>query len=119
MNEYQKNLWNDLMTLVDESEAFFYVDQEYAGTWYRIFNYRLASYTEFMRPNGLECRGHTFQISEEGKDATMLRLVSLPMEKFFNLYEVSSDINTLALTLVAQGRLSEDVFKKIKPFSPS
>lgn len=87
MNDYQTKLWNDLMALVQGSEAFFYSDQSVDGVWYRLFNYRLASYTEFMRPNGIECRGHMFQITEEGKDAKPIRLAALPPEKFWNLYE--------------------------------
>ncbi len=87
MNEYQTTLWNDLMTLVNESEAFYYADQKMGGDWYRIFNYRFASYTEFIKPNGLECRGHMFSITEEGENATPIKLESLPMEKFWNLYE--------------------------------
>jgi len=87
MNDFQRQLWNDLMTLADESEAFYYADQELNGAWYRIFNYRLASYTEFCKPSALECRGHMFEITEEGKDAVPVRLAALPPEKFFNLYE--------------------------------
>lgn len=87
MNEYQENLYNDLMRLTNEREAFYYVDQNVDGEWYRIFNYRLASYTDFLEPNALECRGHMFHITEEGNDAEMLRLTSLPVEKFFNLNE--------------------------------
>lgn len=87
MNTFQITLWDDLMTLVEESEAFYYSDQSLEDKWFRIFNYRLASYTEFMRPNGTECRGHMFQITEEGHSASPIRLVSLPMEKFWNLNE--------------------------------
>ena len=87
MNTFQVTLWHDLMRLVNESEAFYFADQQQGDDWYRIFNYRLASYTEFMRPNGTECRGHTFRITEEGYNAQPVELVSLPMEKFWNLYE--------------------------------
>ncbi len=87
MNAFQQLMWNDLMTLVAESEAFYYADQQQGDHWFRIFNYRLASYTEFMRPNGTECRGHMFRITEEGHGAQPLALVTLPMEKFWNLNE--------------------------------
>ncbi len=101
MNEYQKTLWDDLMTLVEKNEAFYYSDVELWDCWFRIFNYRLASYTDFLEPNALECRGHMFQISEEGKDAEMLRLAALPPEKFFNLYEnpmtMDLDLSTIDL----------------------
>jgi len=87
MNEFQYKLWQDLMNLVNDSEAFYYADQSYERQWYRIFNYRLASYTEFLKPNALECRGHMFRITEEGENARPLWLAALPMQKFFNLNE--------------------------------
>jgi RNA ligase len=99
MNDYQTQLWHDLMALVEDSEAFYFQDFDHAGCQYRIFNYRLASYTEFMRPAGIECRGHMFQIDGEGYDARMLRLASLPPEKFWNLYECPATMD-LDLTTV-------------------
>jgi len=87
MNEYQQKMYDELMALVADSETFYYKDFELGGTVFRIFNYRLASYTEFMRPSGLECRGHMFEVSSTDVDATAVRLASLPMPKFFNLYE--------------------------------
>ena len=48
MNEFQTNLYNGLMDLVASSEAFYFGDVGHPdGTIYRIFNYRMASYTEF------------------------------------------------------------------------
>jgi len=99
MNSFQVTLWHDLMRLVNESEAFYFADQQNGDDWFRIFNYRLANYTEFTRPNGTECRGHTFRISEEGYDAQPVALVSLPMEKFWNLYECPATMD-LDLTTV-------------------
>lgn len=87
MNAYQTKLYDDLMALVQSSEAFYFVDQENEGEFYRIFLYRLASYTDFCQPSALECRGITFQIEGEGYDALPSRLAAMPMEKFFNLYE--------------------------------
>jgi RNA ligase len=87
MNAYQTKLYEDLMALVQSSEAFYFVDQESYGTMYRIFLYRLASYTDFCQPSALECRGITFQIEGEGYNAFPIRLAAMPMEKFFNLYE--------------------------------
>lgn len=71
------------MALCDGSDVFYFQDHVYEGNTYRIFNYRLASYGDFLKPSALECRGHTFLI-KEGEAA---ELVSLPMEKFFNLGE--------------------------------
>jgi T4 RnlA family RNA ligase len=66
-----------------ENEAFYYVDQNVDGRVFRVFTYRLASYTEFCLPNALECRGHTFLMN--GDDP--VELVSLPPAKFFNVFE--------------------------------
>lgn len=87
MNHRQTELWNNLMSLTEYNEEFFYADRTIRGRWFRIFNYRLCSYTAFLLPDALECRGHTFEITEEGNDATALRLVSWPFSKFFNLFE--------------------------------
>lgn len=84
MNSYQTNLFADLTNLCQLSEAFYFVDQVYEGNTYRIFSYRLATYTEFQHPNAMECRGHTFLM---GNVANVVELVSIPMEKFFNLNE--------------------------------
>ena len=75
-------LYTDLMTLCSETDAFYYVDHIYDGHLYRIFNYRLASYTDFLKPGAMECRGHTFLINGDSSV-----LVSAVMEKFFNVNE--------------------------------
>lgn len=85
MNDYQKTLYANLMALCSpEQEAFYYVDQKWGDALFRIFLYRLASFTEFQKPGALECRGHTFRIDESGN---ALELSSMPMNKFFNLGE--------------------------------
>ena len=83
MNEFQKTLYSNLMRLTsDESlEAFYHVDQSMGADLYRIFLYRLASYSDFCLPGALECRGHTFRIDADGNP---LELASMPMNKFFN-----------------------------------
>lgn len=85
MNKWQTDLYNDLMSLVDSSESFYFVDHEYDEAVYRVFSYRLASYTEFIKPNALECRGHMFEINKATQEP--IRLASLPLPKFFNLNE--------------------------------
>ncbi len=75
-------LFDDLMALCESNEAFYYVDQKMGNTDYRIFTYRLASFTDFQNRNAIECRGHTFR-----KDADGWKLASLPMQKFFNYSE--------------------------------
>lgn len=84
MNKYQTKLYNELVTLVEGNEAFFFNDWEVDNTIFRNFNYRLASYTDFLEPSALECRGHMFEVD---KDGNAIRLASLPPEKFFNHME--------------------------------
>jgi RNA ligase len=83
MNEFQTVLYTNLMALCSdpEQEAFYFVDQKKDDKLYRIFLYRLASYTEFLKPGATECRGHTFEIDASGN---ALRLASMAMQKFFN-----------------------------------
>jgi len=83
MNKFQQNLYIELMNLSEGFEAFYYKDFPLEDTTYRIFNYRLASYTDFLQPGALECRGIMFEVC--GDEA--IRLASFPMEKFFNLNE--------------------------------
>lgn len=77
-----KQLYNNLMTLCADSDAFFYKDFVEGDWTYRIFNYRLATYTDFLRPDALECRGIMFCLKE-----SVIYIVSRPMEKFFNAGE--------------------------------
>ena len=83
MNTYQQDLYNNLMWLTRENEAFYTVDHEINGSKYRVFTYRLASYADFLLPDALECRGHMFRVDPRQQ----IELVSLPFEKFFNLNE--------------------------------
>lgn len=83
------NLYSDLMKLCAENEAFYFVDHHFKGEHYRVFTYRLASYSDFLLPGALECRGHTFHMGPSfgfGWDGEPV-LVSLPMQKFFNVGE--------------------------------
>lgn len=77
-------LYDELMALCDGSDVFYFQDHVYLGHTYRIFNYRLASYGDFLKPSALECRGQTFRLQSDGWPPV---LASLPMEKFFNLGE--------------------------------
>jgi len=77
---FGKKLYDQLRVLVEDGDSSFYSKVlMFKGATFEIFNYRIASYTEFMRPGGLECRGHTFELTDGGPV-----LVSLPMQKFFN-----------------------------------
>ena len=83
-----EHLHENLMALCQDTDpdsdaAFYFVDKELDGTKFRTFNYRLAKYTDFTKPNALNCRGTTFCLPE-GKAPI---LSSLPFAKFFNLDE--------------------------------
>lgn len=86
MNDYQRQLYTDLMVLATnaELESFYKQDHEHDGVTYRIFLYRIASYSEFLLPGALESRGITFRLDENGEP---IELASMPMFKFFNLNE--------------------------------
>ena len=86
VSERQKELYANLLDLCASTESFFYKDNPITDCdldtrIYRVFSYRLPSYTDFCRPDALECRGHTFEIDSEGN---MIRLAALPPAKFFN-----------------------------------
>ena len=83
MNQRQTELYNNLMKLVDGEGTFFFADHELDKTTYRIFSYHIASYSEFLQPDALECRGHMFEM----ENGVPTRLASLPMSKFFNFAE--------------------------------
>lgn len=85
MNEMQVKLFNDLMTLTNETEAFYKtVVENHEGGRYFIFLYHFASYTDFCLDGALESRGITFLVDEQDNP---ISLVSMPMEKFFNFGE--------------------------------
>jgi T4 RnlA family RNA ligase len=97
------------MSLVDKDDSFFFVDQAYGTQLYRIFNYRLASYQQWLYPNALECRGITFQIESEysyGGITKPIRLASFPFAKFFNHNEIPTDLSVLRTGLIEKGLLS-------------
>lgn len=83
LTTFQRQLFDDLTKLVNENDAFYFQDFDLDGSVYRIFNYRLASYTDFLLPGAMECRGVMFEV--DGDQA--VRLAALPMQKFFNLHE--------------------------------
>ena len=91
MNQYQQDLYAALMKLADERDAFYFQDFELDDRVYRIFNYRMASYTDFCEPFALECRGTMFEMKTPEDFSPWVpgpvRLAALPMHKFFNLNE--------------------------------
>lgn len=106
-----ETLFDDLMNLCNNSDSFYYVDQFYAGDTYRVFSYRLASYTEFLQRNAVECRGHTFLKTEDG-----WQLACLPQSKFFNYGEISvwGDIDLSTIVMV-QDKLDGSLISTVTP----
>lgn len=84
MNNFQTNLFNDLINLVASNEAFYKQEFMSNGHTYWIFNYRLASYTDFQAPSALEARGIMFEVNSAGE---LVEVKSLPFFKFFNAFE--------------------------------
>lgn len=80
-----QQLFDQLVLLTLESETFYAQDFQLDSSVYRIFNYRLSSYSDFLRPAALECRGIMFELDEQNR--CIKRLASRPMQKFFNLNE--------------------------------
>ena len=76
--------YNALMKLCEGDSPFYYVDQVRDTTTYRIFSYRLASYSDFLLPYARECRGHMFELDVTGNH---VRMASMPPAKFFNMNE--------------------------------
>lgn len=88
MNSYAEKNFNELMNLTNNKEDdFFFKDFNLEDKVYRIFNYRLASWTSFLEPSALNCRGIMFDVT----DLNDVKLVSLPPEKFFNYEEGGVD----------------------------
>jgi len=67
------------MNVVKEKEAFYFKDEEYNGNTFRIFNYRLSSYSDFLVEGAIELRGLAFNL-DTGE-------VWLGLHKFFNNQE--------------------------------
>ena len=103
-NVAPEQLYQNLLALCD-TDAFFYKDfpSDEQHTMYRIFNYRLASYSDFLLPSALECRGTMFLV---GRDGSYVDLVCRPQKKFFNLNEnpmtMDLDLSNLASCVVKE-----------------
>lgn len=98
-------LYQNLLSLTQHNEAFYFKDYVVEGDTYRVFNYRLASYTDFLEQDALEARGITFHIPKN--DSFSPICVSRPWKKFFNLGECPFTIG-LDLSQVKKMALKED-----------
>lgn len=83
LNHRSNIMFEDLMGLTSR-EAFYSKDVVVSDVKYRMFNYRLASYSEFCLPSALESRGIMFELDENDRP---IRIASRPPIKFFNAEE--------------------------------
>jgi T4 RnlA family RNA ligase len=84
MLNHQK-IYQELLALVEEHSPIFVMNHiPYDDTFYRVFFYNYSTYAKFLLPSALECRGITFEVTENGD---FIRLASMPMQKFFNYQE--------------------------------
>lgn len=79
-----KKLYNNLINLTTVNKNFFFKDFELDDKIYRIFNYRIASFSDFNNPGAIESRGIMFEVSKSGE---YINIKSRPMIKFWNLFE--------------------------------
>ena len=83
-----EELYGQLMALCKGSDSFYFVDHEKSGDkWFRVFTYRLASYTDFLQPGALEARGIMFEVFNLNGVETPTAIKSRPPTKFFNIGE--------------------------------
>lgn len=107
MHPRQQQIFTELEALVASSEAFYRQEFILDGARFWIYNYRLASYTDFLAPSALECRGIMFEVDAADQP---IRLASFPFPKFFNLNEnpmtIGLDLNAVdTIELKADGSL--------------
>lgn len=84
---FQEKLYNDLTQLIKNDEAFFAKDFFLEEKTYKIFNYRLASWTSFQAPGAMDARGIMYDVTNPEAPV----LVSAPPQKFFNYEEGGVD----------------------------
>lgn len=94
-------LFTNLMSVVEKSEKgnFYFKDVVTSmGTRARVFSYFIASYSDWLIEDALECRGIMFELNEKNEP---VRIMARPMQKFFNLKECPFTIG-LDLTKMVQ-----------------
>jgi T4 RnlA family RNA ligase len=81
-----KFLYAQLMSLCAFNSAFYFrdFDSSKETVKYRIFNYNLTSYSDFLKPGALESRGTMFVVDQDGE---FIGISSRTPKKFFNLGE--------------------------------
>ena len=99
MTDTDKEHYDLLIQLTETDSEFFYAEQILDNKVYHIFNYRLASYESFMNPKvadsyiALSARGIMFDVT----DKENIKIVSRPMNKFFNIEQGEVDRSNMKL----------------------
>ena len=99
MTYTDKEHYDLLIKLTETDSEFFYAEQTSDNKIYHIFNYRLASYESFMNPKvadsyiALSARGIMFDVT----DKENIKIVSRPMNKFFNIEQGEVDRSNMKL----------------------
>lgn len=79
-------IYENLFKLTEKNDMFYFRDfVSSMHTNVRIFLYRFASYNDWLNEDALECRGIMFEMDDNWDKP--IRIMSRPMEKFFNLNE--------------------------------
>ena len=82
-------MYDNLKALTQKNDMFFSsIQTTPSNKPVEIFSYHIASYSDWLEPDAIECRGIMFDITDKENPV----ILSRPMEKFFNLGE-----NPLAL----------------------
>ena len=99
MTYTDKEHYDLLIQLTETDSEFFYAEQILDNKVYHIFNYRLASYESFMNTKvadsyiALSARGIMFDVT----DKENIKIVSRPMNKFFNIEQGEVDRSNMKL----------------------
>lgn len=75
--------YQQVKDIVAKNLAFYETKHKIEGFTVSVFNYRLATYKDFMIPGSRELRGISFVFNEDGSYRTFLML-----DKFFNINQV-------------------------------
>lgn len=83
--------YEQLVSICLSSDTFFFVDQRKDDKYFRIFNYRLANYSDWLiHPLTFDMRGLMIETDDTG---CFIRVASRPPSKFFNLEECPLTMN--------------------------
>lgn len=84
LNEFQTKVYKDLEKLVETNEAFLKKIQTLDNVEYSVYDYRLATHTDFLQPSARESRGIMFELDENREP---IRIACWMPQKFFNYGE--------------------------------